>query len=146
MKDVNVKVRIELINGEIPARATEGSAGYDLRAAEDKLIIPGRSEIIRTGIKVEIPEGYELQARPRSGLAAKKCLTILNAPGTIDSDYRGEVHVNLINLGFDTVRINKGDRIAQLLLTPVYNIEWEEVDSLTPTARGTGGHGSTGIK
>jgi dUTP pyrophosphatase len=130
----------------LPAYETDGSAGMDLRAdlAETLTLGPGERILVPTGLKLEIPPGYEGQVRPRSGLALKRGLTLLNAPGTIDSDYRGEVGVILINLSAEPQRIEPGDRIAQLLFAPVTRAELVEVESLAGSERGAGGFGSTG--
>ena len=132
----------------LPAYETTGSAGMDLRAAvpegEPMTLKPGARAMVPTGMCWAIPQGYEVQIRPRSGLAAKAGVTCLNTPGTIDSDYRGEVKVILINLGEDDVVIRRGDRIAQMVAAPVAQAGWIEVDSLDDTARGAGGFGSTG--
>ncbi|WP_461829521.1 dUTP diphosphatase [Aquifex sp.] len=132
----------------LPSYATPLSSGLDLRAAIEKPITvkPLERVLIPTGLVLEIPEGYEGQVRPRSGLALKKGLTVLNAPGTIDADYRGEVKVILINLGSEEVVIEPGERIAQLVIAPVQKVEVIEVQELTPTERGEGGFGSTGTK
>ncbi len=132
---------------DLPSYATPGSSGLDLRAAvEDKVVLePGERALIPTGIILEIPEGYEGQVRPRSGLAINKGVTVLNSPGTIDSDYRGEIKVILINLGKEKVEIGRGDRIAQLVISPVVKADIEEVEDLSETLRGSGGFGSTGI-
>ena len=133
---------------DLPAYETIGSAGMDVRAAvsqEDPILLQaGERAMIPTGLSVAIPQGYEMQVRPRSGLAAKHGLTCLNTPGTIDSDYRGEIKVILINLGQDAFTIQRGERIAQLVLAPVTQLAWEEVDALDETDRGAGGFGSTG--
>ena len=133
---------------DLPAYETIGSAGMDVRAAvsqeEPILLQAGERAMIPTGLSVAIPQGYEIQVRPRSGLAAKHGLTCLNTPGTIDSDYRGEIKVILINLGQDAFTIQRGERIAQLVLAPVTQLAWEEVDALDETDRGAGGFGSTG--
>ncbi len=132
----------------LPAYETADAAGMDLRAAvpDDAPITlcPGDRIAVPTGLTMAIPRGYEGQVRPRSGLALKSGITCLNSPGTIDADYRGEVKVILINHGAEDVAIRRGDRIAQLLITPVEQAVWEEVDSLDETARGAGGFGSTG--
>ena len=132
----------------LPAYETSGAAGMDLRAAvpeEDPLLIrPGDRALAPTGLSIAVPEGYEAQVRPRSGLAARSGVTCLNTPGTIDSDYRGEVKVILINLGAENVVIRRGDRIAQLVIAPVTRGTWRETDNLDPTPRGSGGFGSTG--
>ncbi len=131
-----------------PAYETPGAAGMDLRAAvpEDAPITlrPGARAMIPTGLSFAVPPGFEAQVRPRSGLAAKSGVTCLNTPGTIDSDYRGEVKVILINLGEDDFIIRRSDRIAQLVIAPVVQAAWDEVDDLDETARGAGGFGSTG--
>lgn len=138
-----------LAHGEglpLPAYATPGSAGLDLLAALDRPIEiqPGGRILIPTGLAMELPEGYEAQIRPRSGLALRHGLTVLNAPGTVDSDYRGEVTVLLVNLGDQPVRLARGERIAQLVVAPVTRIVWHERSHLSETARGAGGYGSTG--
>jgi len=130
----------------LPTRATAGAAGADLVAAEETTIAPGSVYAVATGIALAIPEGYEGQVRPRSGLALKHGVTVLNAPGTIDADYRGEVKVILINHGREPFRVARGDRIAQLVVAPVSASRFERVDMLSDTARGTGGFGSTGLK
>lgn len=133
----------------LPAYETEGSAGLDVRAAvaEDAplTLAPGARAMVETGLSVAIPEGYELQMRPRSGLAAKHGITCLNSPGTIDSDYRGELKVILINHGAEPFVIQRGERIGQLVLASVTRLQWDEVDALPETARGEGGFGSTGV-
>ena len=133
---------------DLPAYETIGSAGMDVRAAvsqEDPILLQaGERAMIPTGLSVAIPQGYEIQVRPRSGLAAKHGLTCLNTPGTIDSDYRGEIKVILINLGQDAFTIQRGERIAQLVLAPVTQLAWMEVDALDETDRGAGGFGPTG--
>ena len=135
-------------NISLPKYETEGSSGMDLTANVNKVIEiqPGKSEIIPTGLALSIPENYEIQIRPRSGLAAKNQISVLNTPGTIDEDYRGEIKVILINLGEKKFKIEKGLRIAQMVLCPVIKAELEEVDELDETKRGSGGFGSTGIK
>lgn len=129
-----------------PTRATSGAAGYDLHAAEDVSLEPGRFLAIATGHAIAIPEGFEGQVRPRSGLAAKHGVTVLNAPGTIDADYRGEVKVILVNFGPETFSIRRNDRIAQLVIAPVTTAVFEPVARLPETVRGSGGFGSTGIR
>lgn len=131
----------------IPEYKTAGAAGADLCALlEAPLTIPaGRSAMVPTGLFFEIPKGYEVQVRPRSGLAAKNGVTVLNTPGTIDSDYRGEIKVILINLGTDDFTINNGDRIAQMIIAPVIQASFTITDSLSETERGSGGFGSTGL-
>ena len=130
----------------LPAYETVDSAGMDLRAHLEEPIVlaPGGRTLISTGLRLEIPSGYEGQVRPRSGLALKRGLTVLNAPGTVDADYRGEVGVILINLSAEEQRIESGDRVAQLLFAPVTRGELLEVQVLEDTARGRGGFGSTG--
>jgi dUTP pyrophosphatase len=129
---------------ELPAYATEGAAGMDVLAAEDVTLIPGARHAVATGLALAIPPGYEIQVRPRSGLALKHGISVPNTPGTIDSDYRGEVKVILINHGAEAFAVRRGDRIAQLVLAPVARASWLKVDELDDTARGTGGFGSTG--
>ncbi len=129
---------------DLPAYATEGAAGMDVLAAEEVTLAPGARHAVATGLTVAIPPGFEIQVRPRSGLALKHGISVPNTPGTIDSDYRGELKVILINHGADEFAIRCGDRIAQLVLAPVTQARWLEVDSLDETARGEGGFGSTG--
>jgi dUTP pyrophosphatase len=131
----------------LPAPASAASAGLDLRAAiEDTLVVrPGERLLVPTGLVLEIPAGYEGQVRPRSGLALEHGVTLANPPGTIDSDYRGEVQVLLIHLGAEPVTLRRGDRIAQLVVAPVEAVEWEEADELGASGRGAGGFGSTGL-
>lgn len=130
----------------LPRYMTPGSAGMDLAAAlpESVEVAPGARRLVPTGLVIEIPNGYEAQVRPRSGLAIKQGLTVLNAPGTIDSDYRGEVCVALVNLGGETVRIDPGMRVAQLVVAPVTQMDIREVQHVSDTARGSGGFGHTG--
>tara|TARA_Y100000768_G_scaffold361141_1_gene318962 strand:+ start:205 stop:645 length:441 start_codon:yes stop_codon:yes gene_type:complete len=132
----------------LPKYETEGSSGMDLSANIESTINinPGKKEIIPTGIAIAVPEGFEVQIRPRSGLAAKHNITVLNTPGTIDADYRGELKVILINLGNEAFKIEKGFRIAQMVLSPVVKAEIKEVKDLSDTERGKGGFGSTGTK
>jgi dUTP pyrophosphatase len=134
----------------LPAYETDHAAGMDLRAAvpddEPVTLRPGARAAVPTGLAFALPDGYEGQVRPRSGLAAKSGVTCLNTPGTIDADYRGEVKVVLVNLGEEDVIIRRGDRIAQLIIAPVVQAQWAEVESLNETARGDGGFGSTGAK
>jgi dUTP pyrophosphatase len=129
---------------DLPVYATGGAAGMDVVAAEDVTIAPGARHAVATGLAMAIPEGFEVQVRPRSGLALKHGITVPNTPGTIDSDYRGELKVILINHGTEDFAIQRGDRVAQLVLAPVTRASWVEVQSLDETARGTGGFGSTG--
>ncbi len=147
------KVRIlveRLPEGEglpLPSYATPGSAGMDLYAAidEDITLMPGERTLVPTGLKIAVPDGYEAQIRPRSGLALKNGVTLVNTPGTIDSDYRGALQVIVINLGNEPVTIRRGDRIAQMVIAPVVRAELYETDSLPETSRGVGGFGHTGI-
>ena len=142
-----VKLLIKKLHKNIilPEYKTDGSSGMDLMANVEQTvkILPGEKKLISTGIMVAIPEQYEIQIRPRSGLAAKNGISVLNTPGTIDSDYRGEIKVILINLGKDIFQINKNDRIAQMIVCPIIKVELKEVESLPETARGEGGFGST---
>ncbi|MGN8000757.1 dUTP diphosphatase [Sphingomonas sp. 22176] len=131
-------------NLPFPRYATDGAAGMDVVAAEDLTLAPGARHAVATGFAMAIPAGYEVQVRPRSGLALKHGITCLNTPGTIDSDYRGEIKVILANLGTDDFPIARGDRIAQLVPAPVQRADLDEVTSLDETARGAGGFGSTG--
>ncbi len=143
-----VKVRVKrLPNGvglELPRYATEGAAGMDVVSAETVTLAPGARHPVATGLALAIPQGYEIQVRPRSGLALKHGVTVPNTPGTIDSDYRGELKVIMINHGAEPFPIARGDRVAQLVLAPVTQAAWDEVDELEETARGEGGFGSTG--
>jgi dUTP pyrophosphatase len=140
----NIKIKLLHPDAVVPAYATPGDAGADLVSIEYITLRPGERHLARTGIAVEIPLGYVGLVHPRSGLAAKKGITTLNAPGTIDSGYRGEIHVNLINLGKTAVDINKGDRIAQFVIQKVETAIFKIVDELTDSVRGKNGHGSTG--
>jgi dUTP pyrophosphatase len=135
-------------NNALPSYETSASAGLDIRAfIEEKLTLsPGERKLIKTGLFLEIPEGYEAQVRPRSGLALKNGITVLNSPGTIDADYRGEIGVILINHSSENFEINSGDRIAQLVFAKVEQAVWFETESLNETERGHGGFGSTGKK
>ncbi len=144
-------MQIKVINTSqhrLPAYETYASAGVDLRANLNDVIIlkPLGRTLVKTGIFIEIPEGYEAQVRPRSGLALKKGITVLNSPGTIDADYRGEIGVILINLSNEDFVIENGERIAQLVFSSVEQAQWLEVEMLSETHRGEGGFGSTGIK
>ncbi|WP_374285593.1 dUTP diphosphatase [Novosphingobium sp.] len=129
---------------DLPAYATSGAAGMDVVSAEDVTLAPGARHAVATGLAMAIPHGFEVQVRPRSGLALKHGITVPNTPGTIDSDYRGELKVILINHGAAPFEIRRGDRIAQLVLAPVVQAGWVEVSELDETARGEGGFGSTG--
>lgn len=136
-----------LLNGKgllPPSYATAGAAGLDVVAAEDITLAPGQRHAVATGFAIAIPEGYEVQVRPRSGLALKHGITCLNTPGTIDHDYRGEVKVILANLGTKPFEVRRGERIAQLVPAPVLKADFVEVDLLGETSRGAGGFGSTG--
>jgi len=130
----------------LPRYQTPGAAGMDLAAAVSTPLelAPGDRRLVPTGLQLAIPSGYEAQVRPRSGLAAKYGVTVLNSPGTIDSDYRGEVKVILVNLGREPFTVRRGDRIAQMVFSPVTGINWEELATLPPTGRGPGGFGHTG--
>jgi len=144
-------MNIEIINTsghDLPSYETIASAGMDLRANIDAAITlrPLDRTIVKTGLFIELPIGYEAQVRPRSGLAAKKGISVLNAPGTIDADYRGEIGVILVNLSHEDVIIENGERVAQLVIARHERAEWTEVDNLSETARGAGGFGSTGSK
>lgn len=131
----------------LPAYATDGSAGMDIYAAveQDMEIKPGETVLIPTGFSIELPHGFEAQIRPRSGLAVKHSIGIMNSPGTIDSDYRGEVKIIITNFGKQNYTIRRGDRIAQMVIARYERIVWEEVHQLSETSRGSGGFGSTGI-
>ena len=129
----------------IPTYATDGAAGMDVVSAEDLILEPGARAAVATGFAMAIPDGFEVQVRPRSGLALKHGITCLNTPGTIDSDYRGEVKVILANLGSEPFAIQRGDRIAQLVPAPVQRAAFAEVTNLDETTRGGGGFGSTGV-
>lgn len=144
--DVMLEILEHALTLPLPCRATSGSSGVDLTAAveSDMVVEPGTAELIPTGLKVSIPPGYEWQIRPRSGNALKHSITVLNSPGTIDSDYRGEVKVILANLGEKSFRIQRGDRIAQAVITPVVYPRFVVVESLPETRRGEGGFGHSG--
>jgi dUTP pyrophosphatase len=142
-------VEVKIVNtskNELPHYATEGSAGMDLRAdiTEPVSLQPMQRQLIPTGMSIELPDGYEAQVRPRSGLAIKQGITCLNSPGTIDSDYRGEIKIVLVNLSGELQIIHPGDRIAQLVLQKVEKIHWKQVNVLTETLRNEAGFGSTG--
>ena len=151
MKKDQVKISVRRLNPDfndipLPGYATPGSSGLDLRAAvsENIILSPGSFELVPTNLSVEIPEGYEIEVRPRSGLAAKFGIGVLNSPGTIDSDYRGEVKIILFNFGKENFKISRGDRIAQMVLSKVYSAELIETENLRESKRGTGGFGHTG--
>ncbi|MBL0923541.1 MAG: dUTP diphosphatase [Sphingomonadaceae bacterium] len=149
MNSPKVEVRVKRLNHgaglPLPDYTTSGAAGMDICAAESLLLRAGKRHAVATGFAFAIPDGYEVQVRPRSGLALKHGITCLNTPGTIDSDYRGEVKVILANLGEDDFQITKGDRIAQLVVAPVTHATMIEVEEIDETARGAGGFGSTGV-
>ena len=144
------KILIKRLSKEVslPKYETNGSSGMDLAADIDANINidPGKTAIIPTGLALSIPKGFEVQIRPRSGLAAKQKISVLNTPGTIDADYRGEIKVILINLGQETFKVEKGLRIAQMVVCPIVRAQLKEVDDLSETERGEGGFGSTGTK
>ncbi len=144
---MNIKI-INKSNHDLPDYETIASAGMDLRAniSEPITLKPLERTIVKTGLFIELPIGTEAQVRPRSGLAAKKGITVLNAPGTVDADYRGEIGVILVNLSNEDFTIENGERIAQLVIAKHERAEWEEVDELSETSRGEGGFGSTGVK
>jgi dUTP pyrophosphatase len=138
-----------LAHGEglaLPAYESEHAAGMDLRAAEDAILPPGGRAIVATGFAIALPDGFEAQVRPRSGLAAKNGVTLLNSPGTIDADYRGEIKVILINHGGEAFAVKRGDRIAQIVVAPVTRVVLKETEELSGTLRGQGGFGSTGSR
>ena len=138
-----MKIRV-LVDGQVPQYATPGSVGVDLQSAEEMQIWPGYTRTVSTGLRVAIPEGFEMQIRSRSGLALEG-IVVANAPGTIDSDYRGEIKVILVNLSASIFNVHVGDRIAQGVFAPVVRAEFEPRDVLPATVRGEGGFGSTGI-
>ncbi|HOY40710.1 MAG TPA: dUTP diphosphatase [Chitinophagales bacterium] len=145
------KMKLKIVNtsdNPLPEYETTGSAGVDLRAQlqEPVMLKPLQRALIPTGLYIELPDGYEAQVRPRSGLALKKGVTVLNSPGTIDSDYRGEIKVIMINLSNETTVINTGERIAQLIISKFEKVQFKEVDELNETERGEGGFGHTGVK
>jgi dUTP pyrophosphatase len=142
-----LRIRISRVDSNalpLPSYATDGASGMDVHANIDVTLQPGESALVPTGFTIEVPFGFEIQVRPRSGLAAKYGIGILNAPGTIDSDYRGEVKVILTNFGKQPFEIHRGDRIAQLVVAPVVRAVWEEVAEVSRTSRGSGGFGHTG--
>ena len=144
-------MKIKIVNNskhDCPEYATTASAGVDLRAelSESILLKPLERILVKTGLKIQLPIGYEAQVRPRSGLALKKGVTVLNSPGTIDADYRGDIGVILINLSQEDFLIEDGERVAQMVITKHEQADWEEVDNLENTQRGEGGFGSTGLK
>lgn len=146
-----MEVKVQIINKsphELPAYQTTGSSGMDLRASllQPVVIPPMARQLIPTGLYIALPDGFEAQVRPRSGLAIKKGLTVVNAPGTIDSDYRGEVMVAMINLSGEEQVISDGERIAQMIVSKYEKVEWQQVETLEETARGAGGFGHSGVK
>lgn len=141
----NVKVKLLDQEAKMPYRANEGDAGLDLFSIEEKTIEPGKAELIRTGIQIELPKGTEAQIRPRSGLALKHAVTVLNSPGTIDEGYRGEINVILINHGKEVFKVEKQMRIAQMVIAPVAPVTLERTEALSNTERGSGGFGSSGV-
>ena len=145
-----IKIQIKKLSDSvtIPKYETPGSSGMDIAAhiADNIIINPGEKALVSTGFSISIPEGYEVQIRPRSGLAAKKNITVLNTPGTIDADYRGEIKVILINLGKEKFVVKNGERVAQMVVCPIVQVHLEEVKELSETVRGSGGFGSTGTK
>jgi dUTP pyrophosphatase len=145
---VEIKIKRDASARDIPlpSYATDGAAGMDLRAAEETELPPGGRAAVRTGIYLEIPQGWEGQVRPRSGLALKHGVTLLNAPGTVDSDYRGEIKVILVNLGQETFSVKRGDRIAQMIFSPHGRASLRETEEISDTERASGGFGSTGVK
>lgn len=148
MQKVGVKIKkLENFKGDLPQYQSVGASGFDVRAQllSPVVLKPGERAMIPTGLSFEIPLGFEIQARPRSGFAAKNGITVLNTPGTIDADYRGEVKLIIINLGNEAVTINDQERCAQLVIAPVYQAQFEVVGDLSETARGAGGFGSTGL-
>jgi dUTP pyrophosphatase len=148
--DVSIEVLLKRLphaqDLPLPKRATEDAAGFDLRACvdDDLQILPGARALVPSGLAIQLPVGYEAQVRPRSGLAIKHGLTLLNSPGTIDADYRGEIAAVMINLGAEAVTIRRGDRIAQLIVQMLPRVRFQEVTDLSETARGAGGFGHTG--
>lgn len=149
MEPIKVKIVNKSVN-DLPIYATVHSAGMDLKAnfgdKLDMLLTPGSVRLVPTGLYVELPDGYEAQIRPRSGMALKTGITVLNSPGTIDSDYRGEIGVILINHSDEALKIRSGDRIAQMVISKYERVEWKQVETLEETERGAGGFGHTGVK
>ncbi|MEJ0062431.1 MAG: dUTP diphosphatase [Alphaproteobacteria bacterium] len=150
MTAVNVTIqRLSHAEGlDLPRYATAQSAGMDLQAAlaDDLTLMPGGRALIPTGLAIALPDGYEAQIRPRSGLALKQGIAVLNSPGTIDADYRGEIQIIIANLGTEPVTVSRGMRIAQMIVAPYTRVSWQESAELDATARGAGGFGSTGVK
>lgn len=143
---LTVKIRRENENIPLPEYATDQAAGMDLRASEELVLEPGQIAGVGTGLHIELPAGYEAQIRPRSGLALKHGISLPNAPGTIDADYRGEIRVILVNLGREPFPIHAGDRIAQMVVAPVTRVSWQPSETLNETRRQSGGFGSTGTR
>lgn len=143
-----IELKVKRINEEakMPEYAHVGDAGLDLFSVDDLMILPGESKLIKTGIQIELPKGTEAQIRPRSGLALKNQITVLNTPGTIDEGYRGEIGVILINHGKQEFHVEKGMKIAQMVVKPVFTVTIKEIEELTGTTRGEGGFGSTGVR
>lgn len=142
-------VLVEIVRdpgARLPQYESEEAAGMDLRAAEVVELAPLQRALVPTGLRIALPPGFEAQVRPRSGLANRHGVTLLNSPGTIDSDYRGEIKVLMINLGPDVVKLDAGERIAQIVVAPVSRVDWAEVETLAESARGTAGFGSTGTR
>jgi len=144
MKKLDVKVKILNPDAIIPKYQTSEAAGFDLHSVDEKTIKAGERDVVKTGLAVALPKGYELQVRPRSGLALKNGITVLNTPGTVDSDYRGELMVILLNTSKEDFVIKKGDRIAQAVIKEILRADFAVVDELDSTERGSGGFGSTG--
>ena len=144
MKKLGVKVKILNPDAIIPKYQTEEAAGFDLHSVEEKTVKAGEREVIKTGLAVALPKGYELQVRPRSGLALKNGITVLNTPGTVDSDYRGELMVILFNTSKEDFAVKKGERIAQAIIKEILQADFAVVEELDSTERGIGGFGSTG--
>lgn len=142
---MNLKIKRITTNAIIPKYANPGDSGMDLFSVEEKLLMPGEVSLIKTGLKIQLPSGFEAQIRPRSGLALKNSITVLNTPGTIDEGYRGEIGIILINHGNSPFKVETGMKIAQMVICPVYRVDIEEVNELTSTERGEGGFGSTGL-
>lgn len=143
-----IELKVKRINEEarIPEYAHEGDAGLDLFSVDDLVILPGESKLVKTGIQIELPKETEAQIRPRSGLALKNQITVLNTPGTIDEGYRGEIGVILINHGKQEFHVEKSMKIAQMVVKPVFYVSIKEIEELTDTSRGEGGFGSTGVR
>lgn len=142
-----MKFKIKLLDGAIaPTYTRDGDAGMDLRSMEELILAPGERYLVKTGVCIELPKGYAADIIPRSGLAARNGITCLNTPGLVDSNYRGEIHVLLINLGHRSFVINKGDRVAQMVIKQVPYVEWDVVEELSETNRGAKGFGSSGVK